>query len=295
MKKMSFISYLMLISFFLMFNLFLAHLKVEANAFSGKTISNSIGMKFVLIPAGSFIMGSPQHELGRSDDEMQHRVTLTKAFYLQTTEVTIGQWIMVMGSIGPYMGSAEGDCPANHVSWYDIQKFVRKLNQHEGKNKYRLPTEAEWEYACRAGKSSRFCFGNDESRIGEFAWYRDNSGVAVPATSEDDKNPVFARIQRYLRKGRRPHGIALKKPNAWGVYDMHGNEWEWVQDWYGEYPSDSDVDPIGPSSGSHRVIRGGCFDHRLDVLRCADRARGEPNIRNGKIGFRLLMIPPIKN
>jgi len=222
---------------------------------------NSLGMEFVYIPPGTFMMGSPSNEKDRDKDERQHRVRLTRGFYMQTTEVTQRQWKAVMGS-NPSRFKGD-DLPVERVSWNDAQKFIRNLNRREGGDKYRLPTEAEWEYACRAGTTTRFYFGDSESRLGEYAWYRNNSGG-------------------------RTHQVAEKKPNAWGLYDMHGNVWEWCRDWYGDYPSGSVTDPKGPSGGSDRVIRGGSWNNKPRHVRSAYRGRNVPGSRNPYLGFRLL-------
>ena len=140
-----------------------------------KSFTNSIGQEFVYIKPGTFMMGSPSGESGRESDENQHKVTLTRGFYMQTTEVTQGQWKAVMGN-NPSSFKDGDDYPVEQVSWNDVQEFITKLNRREGGNKYRLPTEAEWEYACRAGSTSRFCFGNDAGGLGNYAWYSNNSG-----------------------------------------------------------------------------------------------------------------------
>ncbi len=229
---------------------------------SGKSFTNSIGMKFMLIPAGSFMMGSPSNGSSRDSEEPQHRVTIGKPFYMQTTEVTHGQWREIMGNNPSHFKNCGDDCPAERVSWNDAQEFIRKLNQREGANKYRLPTEAEWEYACRAGSTSRFCFGDGDGQLWEYAWYSRNS----------------------LSK---THPVGWKEPNAWGLYDMHGNVWEWCQDWKGDYPSGHVTDPTGPSSGSSRVLRGGSW---IGYARCcwsAFRGRFSPGSRYNVLGFRL--------
>ncbi len=200
-----------------------------------------LGVKFVLIPAGTFMMGSPEDEEGRWDTgERLHHVTISKPFYMQITQVTQGQWKKVMGNNPSYF-KGDYNLPVESVSWNDVQEFISELNSMEGVDKYRLPTEAEWEYACRTGSTTAYCFGDDPRRLGEYAWYFDNSGSET-----------------------RPAG--KKKPNAWGLYDMHGNVWERVQDWWGKYPSGSVTDPEGPSSGSDRVRRGGCWVKRCQVL-----------------------------
>ncbi|MCG2759234.1 MAG: formylglycine-generating enzyme family protein [Desulfobacteraceae bacterium] len=238
--------------------------EVEAVSGPGKEFVNSIGMKFVLIPAGSFMMGSPSSEPERDSDENQHRVTLTKGFYMGVTEVTQGQWREIMGS-NP--SNFKGDnLPVEQVSWNDCQEFIRKLNLQEGGNKYRLPTEAEWEYACRAGSTSRFCFGDSDGSLEQYAWYNSNSS-------------------------NKTHPVAQKKPNEWGLYDMHGNVWEWCQDWFGDYPSGHVADPDGPSSGSFRVRRGGSWFSYAGVCRSASRHDGTPGGRGGHLGFRLARTP----
>ncbi len=231
----------------------------------GERIFKSIGMEFVYIAPGTFMMGSPWNESNwvRHNDETQHWVTLTRGFYMQTTEVTQGQWKAVMGRNPSHFKSCGDDCPVEQVSWNDAQKFIRKLNQREGGNKYRLPTEAEWEYAARAGSTARFYFGDDERRLGEYAWYNENS--------------------------EKTHPVGQKKPNDWGLYDMYGNVWEWCQDWHGTYPSGSVTDPTGPSNGSYRVYRGGCYVSFLPWgVRSADRYANSRRHRAPGVGFRLL-------
>jgi formylglycine-generating enzyme required for sulfatase activity len=213
---------------------------------SAKILTNSIGMKFVLIPAGTFQMGSPTGEPGRTTHGRQHRVTISQPFYLQTTEVTQGQWQRVMGDNPSLFKKCGENCPVENVSWDDAQKFIRKLNQMEKTDKYRLPTEAEWEYACRAGSTGEWCFGDNEADLGEYAWYNENSE-------------------------KQTHPVGQKKPNAWGLYDMHGNVWEWCQDWYGEYPAGPVTDPKGPDSGEKRVLRGGSWVDSARLARSANR------------------------
>jgi len=248
----------------------LAMSKRPPKAESKRTFTNSIGMKFVLIPEGTFMMGSPSDEPGRLDREKQHRVTLSKGFYIQTTEVTQGQWREIMGT-RPWSGKKyvrdNVDCPAVYISWNDCKDFIRRLNQKEGTNKYRLPTEAEWEYACRAGSTKRFYFGNSESIVGDYAWYRSNA---------NDAGEEYA------------HSAGSKKPNPWGLYDMHGNVWEWCQDWYEKnYLPGHVTDPKGPSSGTDRVFRGGGWDDYARFCRSANRFRSRPGYRYGGMGFRV--------
>ena len=224
--------------------------------------TNSIGMEFKLIPAGTFIMGDASGE----DDETPHEVTLTKPFKMGVHEVTQAQYEQVMG-VNPseYKGANN---PVEMVSWEDAVEFCRRLSELPAEkaagNVYRLPTEAEWEYACRAGTTTKFSFGDDESDFGEYGWYRENSG-------------------------RTTHPVGSKLPNAWGLYDMHGNVWEWCQDWYGDYPSGSVTDPSGATSSSRRVGRGGSWGHAAGYCRSAFRLRGLPSFRDyGRLGFRVV-------
>ncbi|MFH1137957.1 MAG: SUMF1/EgtB/PvdO family nonheme iron enzyme, partial [Pseudomonadota bacterium] len=237
-----------------------------ASSPTGKGFTNSIGQKFVLIPAGTFTMGSPESESFRRDNERQHRVTISQAFYMQTTEVTQGQWRSVLGNNPAAFSSCGDDCPVESVSWEDAQAFIRSLNAKEGVGKYRLPTEAEWEYAARAGAGSAYCCGDSESNLGDFAWYNYNSGGET-------------------------HPVGRKPPNAWGLYDVHGNVWEWCEDRYGDYASGDVVNPRGSSSLSFRVGRGGGWSSSPRLCRAALRNRGAPEFRNGDLGFRLAITP----
>ena len=148
-----------------------------------------------------------------------------------------------------------------------MQEFIRRLNTKESGVTYRLPTEAEWEYAARAGTTTAYSFGNDKSQLSQYAWYGDNSGGQT-------------------------HPVGKLKPNAWELYDMHGNVWEWVQDWYGPYTAGAAVDPEGPSSGSNRVIRGGGWDDGAGNCRSTYRVNWPPGYRFGRLGFRLLRQVP---
>ncbi|MDY6838653.1 MAG: formylglycine-generating enzyme family protein [Thermodesulfobacteriota bacterium] len=235
--------------------------------------TNSMGMTFVSIPPGTFVMGSPEDETGRHDDEHQCVVTLTKGFYCQTTEVTQGQWFEVMGNNPSHFQDCGDNCPVEFVSWNDCQEFIKQLNGLEGGNKYRLPTEAEWEYACRAGSQRAFAFGNimetgcgHDPHLDAVGWYCGNSG-------------------------KKPHPVARKRPNAFGLYDMHGNMWEWCQDWYDSYPSGPVTDPRGPPSGSGRVLRGGGWHEDAEDCRSAIRVGRFPESKAGTLGFRLVRTP----
>ena len=216
------------------------------------------------MPAGEFDMGSPSGDDSRYRDEGPvHKVKIPNNFYLGKYEVTQEQWREVMGdSPSIYKGD---DLPVEQVSWDDVQDFTKKLNQKEGTDKYRLPSEAEWEYAARAGTTTRYSFGDDGGELGDYAWYGDNSG-------------------------NKTHPVGQKKPNPWGLYDMHGNVWEWVQDLYhSDYkgaPTDGSAWESG--SGSFRVLRGGGWGNVAQVCRSALRYDDDPGYRGEGGGFRLL-------
>ena len=243
------------------------------SAQANQTFVNSIGMKFVLIPSGTFTMGSPVDEPGRRWDERQHRVTLSKPLYLQATEVTQAQWMDIMGN-NPSRSTLCDDCPVEYVSWNECQEFIRRLNKREHTSKYRLPTESEWEYACRVGTTTAFANGGItnvkcgfDPNLDTIGWYCGNTGY----------------------KGTHP--VAQKNSNAWGLYDMHGNVWEWCQDWYGAYPNGSVTDPQGPSSGPGRIIRGGGWNGWARNLRSAERRYDYSPAPTNYLGFRLMRTP----
>ena len=231
------------------------------------TYTNSIGMEFVLVPPGVFLMGSPgsDEDVGGAE-QPQHLVTISQPLYLGRYPVTQAQWQAVMGK-NPSAFQGENR-PVERVTWEDAQAFIRKLNAQEGHVRYRLPTEAEWEYACRAGSRKRYRFGDDAGLWGRllerYAWYEENSGWET-------------------------HPVGQKQANAWGLYDMHGNVWEWVQDWYGEYPAVAVLDPEGPSSGTYRVLRGGGWLSNARNCRAAFRVNGSPDYRYREVGFRLAL------
>ena len=252
----------------------------QANGFS-RQVEVEVGValweEMVWIEPGTFQMGSPSSEQGRDRDEGPvHEVTISQGFYLGKYEVTQWQWESIMGT-RPWQSKnnvrSGSDYPAVYVSWEDAQEFIRRLNTSLGRNVYRLPTEAEWEYACRAGTTTRWSFGDDESQLGHYAWYYDNAWDVG---------------ERY------GHSVGTKRANPWGLYDMHGNVWEWVQDRYdgGYYRSSPSVDPAGPSLGSYRVMRGGgSFDYFAQYVRSALRFYYSPSDRS-YVGFRLLRQAP---
>jgi formylglycine-generating enzyme required for sulfatase activity len=230
----------------------------------GNAITNTIGMEFVLIPAGKFEMGSPPDEEGRDSDEGPvHHVNIEKAFYMGRYEVTQKQWRAVMGDNPSHFKG--DDLPVEQVSWDDVQEFIKKLNEKEGIDTYRLPSEAEWEYACRAGTTTRYSFGDSESRLGDYAWYNSNSGSQT-------------------------HPVGQKKANPWGLYDLHGNVWEWVQDsWHSNYDgAPADGSAWESEDGANRVLRCGCCGNYAWGCRSAIRGRFAPRTRGSILGFRLL-------
>lgn len=246
----------------------------QVRAQSPKEITNSIGMKLVLIPKGTFQMGSPIAEEGRKDDEEQHQVTISKDCYLGVTEVTQGQYEKVMRTNPSFFQKRVIDTsdssmyPVEQVSWFDAVEFCKKLSELPAEKAagrvYYLPTEAEWEYACRTGSKTAYSFGESSKSLGDYAWFYGNSNGQT-------------------------HSVGEKKPNAWGLYDMHGNVWEWCSDWYGEYPKGSVGDPIGPREGYSRVIRGGCWRNEARYCLTALRSRGDASLRDDYFGFRVAL------
>jgi formylglycine-generating enzyme required for sulfatase activity len=245
-----------------------------------QTLTNSIGMKLVLVPKGTFTMGSPIEEDSYDEEDTyhhEHEVTLTQDYYLGMTQVTQGQYERVMGENPSYFQGDRvedrdsSEFPVERVSWEDAVAFCQKLSalpeEKAAGRVYRLPTEAEWEYACRAGSDTAYCFGNDEELLSDYAWYDDNSDG-------------------------RPHPVGEKKANAWGLYDMHGNVWEWCSDWYDEYPEGAVSDPSGPTEGSGRVFRGGSWLSGAAYCRSAYRFRFDPSYRYYYYGFRVALSSP---
>ena len=228
----------------------------------GPFCNNILQMRFAWIPAGTFLMGSPTSERDRFDNEVQHDVRLTKGFWLGVHPVTQAQYQALIGDNpsqhkGPQL-------PVDTVSWEDAIAFCNLLNVID-KKKYRLPTEAEWEYACRAGTTTPYHFGDSWGKLTKYAWYRDNSSKTT-------------------------RSVGQLSPNAWGLYDMHGNIYEWCQDWFSWFgPSTAEpaVDPVGPGSGYYRVLRGGSFESNRCAVRSALRYRYAPSCRFPDTGFRV--------
>jgi formylglycine-generating enzyme required for sulfatase activity len=228
-------------------------------------LGNDAQIELILIPAGEFHMGSPRSEIARENDEGPvRRVKISKPFYMGLHEVTHAQWKAVMGySLSNYKNP---DLPANEIRWSKAVDFCKRLSERTLET-FRLPTEAEWEYACRAGSSTAYSFGGHPSPLAQHAWFYSNSR---------DKT----------------HPVGQKKPNAFGLYDMHGNIWEWCCDWYGEYRVDSTVDPAGSPEGSSRVLRGGSWFCTPGPCRSANRGWNTPDIRDDDVGFRIVMECP---
>ena len=234
--------------------------KVEAN--SGRFSVNGVSFEMVRVEGGTFRMGatSEQGSDAEGDKKPVHSVTLS-GYYIGKTEVTQALWKAVMGS-NP--SSFKGDnLPVECVSWDDCQEFIRKLNTMTGQN-FRLPTEAEWEFACRGGNNSRGYKYSGSNNLGSVAWYDDNSG-------------------------NKTHSVATKSPNELGIYDMSGNVWEWCSDWYGDYSSDAQTNPKGPVSGSGRVYRGGSWNCYVRGCRSSFRFYDSPTCRYYGLGLRLAL------
>ena len=225
-------------------------------------LGKKVKLEMVLVPAGKFKMGSPESEKGRSKAETLHEVTLTKPFYMGKYEVTQEQWEAVMGNNPSIRKGAK--LPVTNVSWEDCQDFIKKLNAKTNGG-YRLPTEAEWEYACRAGTTTAYSFGD---KITPKDANYDDSKIGKPAVT------------------------GSYKPNAFGLYDMHGNVSEWCEDWHDDYPAGAVIDPKGPGTGESRVVlRGGSFFYNVSTARSSNRFFYTPTFRYFNYGFRLVSTP----
>ena len=250
---------------------------------AGSCVVIPIPPGYVRIAPGVFTMGSPAGELGRDAGEVQHQVTITRAFLMKTTEVTQAEWQAVMGNNPSRFAACGGNCPVEQVSWNDAVDYVNRLSDAAGLARcydanrafaglgcqgYRLPTEAEWEYAARAGTQTAYHTGvntqtncNNDPNLNLAGWYCGNAANTA-------------------------HPVGQKQVNAWGLYDMHGNVFEWVQDWYAEYPAGAAVDPVGPAAGVNRVRRGGSWNGGAQFARAASRDDHTPDSRYSNIGFR---------
>ncbi|MCW8931607.1 MAG: SUMF1/EgtB/PvdO family nonheme iron enzyme [Gammaproteobacteria bacterium] len=232
------------------------------------------GMDFIRVKAGTFMMGSPLNEADRFFNEVPHEVKLTKDFYLGKYEVTQREWQMIMGKNPSYFKNCGGNCPVDSVSWNKVQEFIRRLNERAKKRGerggYRLPTEAEWEYAARAGTNTPFSFG--ENITTTQVNYNGNEPYNGSKVGDSNVKTIAA---------------CSLQANAWGFYEMHGNVWEWVSDIYDDYPERSVTDPNVQSGGSRRVNRGGSWDDDAGYCRSAFRGRLKPNSSDNDLGFRL--------
>jgi len=231
-------------------------------------LGNGVKLEMVQIPAGEFVMGSPDADIDAMRNQRpQHRVRITKPFNLGKYPVTQQQWQAMMGNNPSQFKGPKN--PVELVSWEDCQKFLVKLNAKVGEKggKFVLPTEAQWEYACRAGTTTRYFFGDDDAVLSQFGWHQKNSGGGS-------------------------HPVGEKKPNPWGLYDMHGNIWQYCHDWYdGTYYANSPADdPTGPETGSDRVIRGGSFHVPPGFCRAAYRSAHKPNGTAFSQGFRVAQV-----
>ena len=243
-------------------------------------IVNALGMEFVRIPAGTFFMGSPVGEPHRNRSEFRHRVTLTRPFYLQVTEVTVGQWHHVMGRrmLAPKQGRA--DMPVVRVSWYDCWTFIRRLERMTGA-RYLLPTEAQWEYAARAGSTTAYPWGADI-----------DCGRAMYANNPMKYDGCVAANRAAGLAPGQPAPVKHFAPNTWGLYGMQGNVWEWCRDLFDPYLPGPQVDPLIDASGQDRVRRGGSWFSPGYACRSANRAYGHAGSRLQNTGFRLVLVPP---
>ncbi|MFA4987330.1 MAG: SUMF1/EgtB/PvdO family nonheme iron enzyme [Candidatus Brocadiia bacterium] len=239
-----------------------------------RSIAKNAPFALVAISPGTFLMGSLN---GEPDEKIVHRVNITKPFLIGETEVTQAQYRAVMkANPSCYKGD---NLPVDQASWDDATEFLRQLTESERKKgnlpqgmEYRLPTEAEWEYCCRAGSVTEYFFGDDAKMLADYAWFDVNSGDTT-------------------------HPVGKKKPNAWGLHDMHGNVWEWCYDWYGDkYPPEADhhSDPMGPATGQDRVLRGGSFGNTAGYCRSARRCWNTPNSRDYNLGFRVVVSQAIE-
>ena len=232
-------------------------------------------MKFVWIEPGTFLMGSPKSEVNPTSDELpQHEVTISRGFYLGKYEIAQEQWASLMDT-RPWRGERFAQdwrtYPAVYISWEDVMEFIARMNEQAGAAIYRLPTEAEWEYAARAGSTTPWSFGDRLRDLFRYAWFENNAWLA---------GRQFA------------HPVGLLLPNPWGLYDIHGNVWEWVQDWHGDYDEAPQVDPPGPAAGTLRVCRGGSFTSSYQDQRSASRSANLPEERFSNVGARILREDP---
>ena len=236
-----------------------------------RTITDAVtGMTLVEIPSGPFTMGSPNSEAGRAADETAHEVTISRPFFLGQFEVTDEQWRKVMSTSPSQFASCGLTCPVERVSYEDVQQFLEGLNARVTDVHFRLPTEAEWECACRAGSASPFTTG---------------ANITTEQANFNGTHP-YASFPPGVFRGQ-PTPTGAFDANVWGIGDMHGNVREWTSDWYAPYPRGASRDPRGPASGTTRVVRGGSWLSDANGVRCAARESHAPAERQGTIGFRV--------
>jgi formylglycine-generating enzyme required for sulfatase activity len=263
-----------------------------SEALSSAPIGLTMPIPLVEIPAGEFLMGSPETEEERGRKEIQHLVRITYSFWMGKTVVTQKQWLKVMGTTTRQQaGDAtimpcdnEGDTyPMYFINWFEAMAFCARLTEREREAgrlpagyEYRLPTEAEWEYACRAGSTTRFAYGDTEADLDAMGWYKGNMQIGF-------RSSYVSGV----------HLVGTKLPNDWGLYDMHGNVVEWCFDWRGDYSAEEATDPFGPLTGSSRVSRGGCWYLPSYLCRSATRGMSTPDMRSSSTGFRVVLAPPI--
>jgi formylglycine-generating enzyme required for sulfatase activity len=227
-------------------------------------MTNSIGMEMILLPAGTFSMGGDWDAEQADENELpKHAVTFEKSFYMGKFTVTQAQWQTLMGDNPSEFGGAEH--PVETVSHEDAEAFIKRLNEKESTRTYRLPTEAEWEYAARAGSQSTYSFGSAGSRLPDYAWFQNNSAGTT-------------------------HPVGQRAPNDWGLHDMQGNVHEWCADWYNRdyYAGSPSRHPVGPRKGVARVLRGGDWGSEAWYCRCAIRSLSSPQRRSPRVGFRVV-------
>lgn len=256
-----------------------ARSRIAATGQAWKIRHEASGIVLLLVPPGEFMMGSPEAEPLRDDDEPRHRRVLGRAFYLSQTEVTQAQWDRIMGA-RPSAGAVSGDHPVGQVHWHDCQDFLAKAG-----GGLRLPTEGEWEYACRAGTHDAYA-----GALAELAWFADNSGDRpVDAQALWDSMPDRAEYaRRIMEAGCRPHPVAQKAPNAWGFFDMHGNAAEWVEDAHAGYPADGGSEAFADASpDGKRVLRGGGWKSLAANCRAASRSASLPGAAREVYGLRV--------
>ncbi|HUF60684.1 MAG TPA: formylglycine-generating enzyme family protein [Verrucomicrobiales bacterium] len=259
-------------------------------------LGKGVRMTFCWCPAGTFLMGSPAAEPGRSWMESQHPVTLTRGFWMAKTETTQKQWRALMPD-NPSHFKGEG-LPVENVTWDEATEFAAALTGHLRKKgkldrgwEFRLPTEAQWEYACRAGTTTVYCTGDGEAALQRASWYNGNSeGSASRLAEWFQSYPTVAGWFR-RKSERKTWPVGRKTENAFGLQDMHGNVWEWCQDWYGDYAEGSVADPIGPRAGVVRVVRGGSWLSGAGDCRSASRSGDGPGHRGAGRGFRVCLVP----